>query len=143
MIQRIVSRTTFHFTTRIHLLVNAYGPPVRPEITPGQTPNRLGFDPVIPDNPPGPEVLRADRGYDTTSIRARMQERDILPVISMRKSRAGRAGLDCSLHRLRNPAERCFDKLKNARRIVTRHDKTVESLIDVTSIRLWISRLST
>ncbi|QAX29098.1 hypothetical protein ETW24_06865 [Leisingera sp. NJS204] len=42
--------------------------------------------------------------------------------------------------------ERCFNKLKNARRVATRYDKTAESFlgfIDITSIRLWIRHLST
>lgn len=39
--------------------------------------------------------------------------------------------------------ERCFNKLKNARRIATRYDKTAESFIDITSIRLWLRHLST
>lgn len=37
-------------------------------------------------------------------------------------------------------------KLKNARRVATRYDKTAESFlgfIDITSIRLWLRRLST
>ena len=42
--------------------------------------------------------------------------------------------------------ERCFNKLKNARRVATRYDKTAESFlgfIDITSIRLWLRHLST
>ena len=42
--------------------------------------------------------------------------------------------------------ERCFNKLKNARRVATRYDKTAESFlgfIDITSIRLWFRLLST
>lgn len=51
-----------------------------------------------------------------------------------------------SLHCLRNLVERCFNKLKNARRVATRYDKTAESFlgfIDITSIRLWLRHLST
>ncbi len=39
-----------------------------------------------------------------------------------------------------------FNKLKNARRVATRYDKTAESFlgfIDITSIRLWLRHLST
>ena len=83
---------------------------------------------------------------DASSIRARMQERDLQPVIPMRKSRQKRVSVDRSLHRLRNLVERCFNKLKNARRVATRNDKTAESFlgfIDITSIRLWLRHLST
>jgi transposase len=70
----------------------------------------------------------------------------VLPVIPMRKSRRKRIGVDRSLYRLCNLVERCFNKLKNARRVATRYDKTAESFlgfIDITSIRLWLRHLST
>ena len=119
---------------------------MRTEITPGQTSDYLGFDPVMADNLPSPKVLLADRGYDANSIRARLQERDVLPVIPMRKSRQKHLGRDRSLYRLRNLLERCFNTLKNARRVATGCDKTAESFlgfIDITSIRLWLRHWST
>lgn len=119
---------------------------MRTEITPGQTSDYLGFDLVMADNLPEPAVLLADRGYDADSIRDTMDARDVLPVIPMRKSRKMRVGVDHSLYRLRNLVERCFNKLKNARRVATRYDKTAESFlgfIDITSIRLWLRHLST
>ena len=72
-----------------------------------------------------------------------MNERDILPQIPMRKNRVG---VDHGLYRLRKMVERCFNKLKNARRVATRYDKTAKSylgFIDITSIRLWVRHLST
>jgi len=119
---------------------------MRTEITAGQTSDYLGFDLVMADNLPTPSVLLADRGYDADSIRETMDKRNVLPVIPMRKSRKKRVGVDRSLYRLRNLVERCFNKLKNARRVATRYDKTAESFlgfIDITSIRLWLRHLST
>ena len=119
---------------------------MRTEITPGQTSDSLGFDLVMADNLPSPSVLLADRGYDADSIRAKMEKCDVLPVIPMRKSRKMRVGVDHSLYSLRNFVERCFNKLKNARRVATRYDKTAESFlgfVDITSIRLWLRHLST
>ena len=119
---------------------------MRTEITAEQTSDFLGFDLVMADNLPTPSVLLADRGYDADSIRETMDKRDVLPVIPMRKSRKKRVGVDRSLYRLRNLVERCFNKLKNARRVATRYDKTAESFlgcIDITSIRLWVRHLST
>lgn len=119
---------------------------MRTEITPGQTSDYLGFDLVMADNLPEPSVLLADRGYDADSIREKMGARDVLTQIPMRKSRKMRVGVDHSLYSLRNLVERCFNKLKNARRVATRYDKTAESFlgfIDIVSIRLWIHHLST
>ena len=98
------------------------------------------------DNLPEPKVILTDRGYDADRIRKTMSERDILTQIPMRKTRKMRVSVDHGLHRLRNMVERCFNKLKNARRIATRYDKTAESylgFVDVTSIRLWVRHLST
>ncbi|EBA09798.1 putative transposase [Sagittula stellata E-37] len=119
--------------------------PMRTEITAGQTSDYLGFDRVMADDPSTPSVLLADRGYDVDSMRRSMDKRDVLPVIPMRNSRKMRVGVDRSLYRLRNLAERCFNKLKNARRVATRYDKTAESFlgfVDITSIRLWLRHLS-
>ncbi len=119
---------------------------MRTEITPGQTSDYLGFDLVMADNLPEPSVLLADRGYDADSIREKMDARDVLTQIPLRKSRKMRVGVDHSLYSLRNLVERCFNKLKNARRVATRYDKTAESFlgfIGIASIRLWMRLLST
>lgn len=70
----------------------------------------------------------------------------VVPVIPMRKSRKLRVAVYRKLYRLRKLVERCFNKLKNARRVATCYDKTAESFlgfIDITSIRLWLRQLPT
>lgn len=119
---------------------------MRTEITPGQTSDYRGFDLVMADNLPEPAVLLADRGYDSDDVRRTMEARDVVPVIPMRKSRKLHVAVDRKLYRWRNLVERCFNKLKNARRVATRYDKTAESFlgfIDIASIRLWLRHLST
>ena len=78
---------------------------MRTDITPGQTSDYLGFDLVMDDNLPEPSVLLADKGYDADSIREGMRNRNIQPVIPMRKSRKKRVGVDRPLYRLRNLGE--------------------------------------
>ncbi|SEU08514.1 Transposase [Paracoccus homiensis] len=111
---------------------------MRTEITAGQTSDYLGFDLVMAGNLPTPSVLLADRGHDADSIRKSIDKRDVLPVIPMRKPRKKRLDVDRASYRLRKLVERCFNKLKNARRVATRYDKTAESFlafIDITSVR--------
>ncbi len=75
-----------------------------------------------------------------------MNVREILSRIPMRKTCKMRVGLTHGLYRLRNLIERCCNKLKNARRVATRYDKTAErylGFIDITSIRLGVHHLST
>jgi hypothetical protein len=50
------------FTTKIRLLVNAHGLPMKPEITPGQASGYFGFDLVMADSLPAPGTLPVNRG---------------------------------------------------------------------------------
>ena len=120
--------------------------PMRTDITPGQTSDDPGFDLVMGDSLTEPSILLADKGYVAGSIRDDPRERAIQPVIPVRRLRKTRAGVDRPLYCLRNLPERCFKKLKNARRVAPRHDKTAESSLgfaDIASIRLWLRHLST
>ena len=98
------------------------------------------------DNLPEPCVLLAGRGYDWDKVRETIEAHKVLAVIPMPTSRKMRVALDCTLYKLRNLVERRLTKLRNARRVATRYDKTAESFlgfIDITSIRLWLRHLST
>lgn len=67
-------------------------------------------------------------------------------MILARRTRKVRESVDAHIYALRNRIERCFNRLKNARRVATRYDKTAESFLgfmDITSIRLWLRLLST
>lgn len=92
------------------------------------------------DGPP-PRILLADRGYDSDAIRQDMRARDGIAVIPARKTRKIRESVDGHIYALRNRIERCFNRLKNARRVATRYDKTADSFrgfVQIVSIRLWI-----
>lgn len=52
-----------------------------------------------------PKVLLVYRGYDADSILNSMEDRRVLPVITLRQSRKKRVGVDRSLYRLRNLVE--------------------------------------
>ncbi len=126
--------------------MNSHGLPMRTEITPGQTSDYKGFDLVMAKNLPEPVVLVADKGYDSDTIRENLAEQDIMPVIPMRRNRKNIVPVDTTIYALRNLVERCFNRLKNARRIATRYDKTAASFLgflDVVAIRLWFRHLST
>ena len=112
---------------------------MRTEITPGQDSNYTGYDLVMADNLPQPAVLVADRGYDSDKIREDIESRNALPMIPMRKNRKVRKVVDMTIYTLRNMVERCFNKLKNSRRLAPRYDKTAISfrgLIDIAGLRL-------
>ena len=90
---------------------------------------------------PEPKVLLADKGYDADFIREDMEKRGGYAMIPTRSSRLVQIPVDRAIYALRNRIERCFNKLKNARRLATRYDKTATSyrgFVNVVSLRLWM-----
>ena len=122
---------------------------MRTEITPGRESDYSGYDLVMADNLPQPAVLVADKGYHPDKIREDIKSRNAVPMIPIRKNRKNRKGrrvVDIAIYNLRNMVERCFNKLKNSRRLATRQDKTADSFlgfINIACIRLWLRQLST
>jgi len=89
-----------------------------------------------------PEVLLADRGYDSDAIREDVLARGAVPEIPTRKNRRVQHSVHRALYALRNCIERFINRLKNSRRIATRYDHTASSFLGfamLASIRQWIS----
>ena len=124
-----VGRSRGGLTAKIPLRVNAWGLPMRADVTPGQTSEHRGFDLVVGDDLPAPAALLGDKGYDADRIRAWAEARDAMPVIPMRRCRRARRGVDRALCALRNHIERCIGRLKHSRRIATRYHKTATSFL--------------
>tara|TARA_R110000751_G_scaffold32401_2_gene81459 strand:+ start:1567 stop:1875 length:309 start_codon:yes stop_codon:yes gene_type:complete len=92
-------------------------------------------------NGPPARVPLADRGYDSDAIRQDMEARGGVAVMPARKTRRVRDIVDAHIYAPRNRIERCFNRLKNARRVATRYDKTADSYLgfaQIALIRLWI-----
>ncbi len=88
---------------------------------------------------PEPKVMLADRGYDSDHIRKTLEEKGAAAVIPSRRNRKVQIPVDGHIYALRNRIERCFNKLKNARRLATRYDKTAASylaFVHIAAIRL-------
>jgi transposase len=119
---------------------------MKAEITGGQVSDYRGYDAVMDDDLPQPKVLMADRGYDSEHIREDVEQRGATPIIPARKNRKAPEPIDDFLYALRNLVERRINRLKNARRVATRYDKTAASylgFIELVSARLWFRHLST
>lgn len=100
----------------------------------------------VSHNLPRPAVPVADRGCGSDEVREDIERRNALPLIPMRKNRKLRKAVDRTIYTLRNMVERCFNKLKNSRRLATRHDKTADSFLrvmDIACIRIRLRPLST
>ncbi len=93
------------------------------------------------EDAPDPKIMLADRGYDTDVIRVDLQERGATPIIPTKRNRRVQIETDRPTYALRNRIERCFNRLKNARRFATRYDKLIETFsgfVNLVSIRLWL-----
>lgn len=73
-----------------------------------------------------------------------MEARGVTPIIPMRRSRKVQISIDDHIYALRNRIERCFNRLKNWRRLATRYDKTADSYLGfvlIAAVRLWMRPL--
>ncbi len=88
-----------------------------------------------------PKALLGDKGYDSDAIREDSWFHGTDPVIPTKSNRKVQRPVDPVLYALRNRIERFFNKLKNARRVATRYDKTADSFmafIQLASIKIWL-----
>jgi transposase len=135
-----LGRSKGGFTTKIHLGINALGLPVGFVLTGGEVSDYTGYAPLMAHDGPEAKVRQADKGYDADFIRQDMGDRGRIAVIPTRENRKEQIPVDPAIYALRNIIERCFNKLKNARRLATRYDKTAASFaafVSICSIRLW------
>jgi transposase len=117
------------------------GLPIAIALTGGEVSDYKGYMPVMNAEGPAPRVLLADKGYDADFIRDDMERRGGFAMIPTKRNRLVQLPVDGAIYALRNIIERCFNKLKNARRLATRYDKTAYSysgFIHIVSIRLWM-----
>ena len=117
------------------------GLPIAFALTGGEVSDFKGYLPVMNADGPAPKVLLGDKGYDADFIRQDMADRSGVAMIPTKRNRLVQLPVDAAIYALRNMVERCFNKLKNARRLATRYDKTADSylgFIHLASIRLWM-----
>ena len=95
------------------------------QVTPGQSSDCAQFETLYAAVPALDSLAAAalDKGYDTNSIRDRLTNDGIEPVIPGRSNRVATILYDKNLYKERNCVERFFNKLKQFRRIATRYEK--------------------
>ncbi len=108
-------------TTNIHLAADSWGRPLRIILTPGQA----GDVPQAPALLEGfqPKHVVADKAYDSKDFRNRIARIGACAVIPCNPTRKIQIPYDFTIYKARNRIERCFNKLKHFRRIVTRYDR--------------------
>ena len=91
-------------------------------MTAGQVSDYTGAAALLDDRPKAQWML-ADRGYDADWYRDALQEKGIKPCIPGRKSRLKPIKYDKRRCQSRSRLEIMFGRLKDWRRVATRHDR--------------------
>ena len=145
-----LGRSRGGLTTKIHVVVDAQGLPIRLGLTAGQAHDGQIADQLLSHLGPRTIVL-ADKAYDADRIREMIQDQGATPNIPPKGNRKWKPCFSKRLYRERRAAgelfgerdliERFFSKLKHFRRVATRYDKLAANflaMIQLASMRLWL-----
>ena len=119
-----MGRSRGGLTTKIHVLVNDLGLPLRFHLTPGQAHDGPAAAIPLDQIQPGQAVL-GDKAYDANWIRNMIWEKGATDVIPSKADRKVPIPFDRDLYKQRNNVERFIGRMKKSfRRIATRYEKT-------------------
>jgi transposase len=119
--QQALARSRGGFSTKIHIAVDALGNPLRLLLTAGQRHDSPQAGALIEGFEP--QVLIADKGYDSGSLIKSVVAKDILVVIPPKKNRLEQREYDRHLYRERHLIECLISKIKQYRRVFSRFEK--------------------
>ena len=122
-----LGRSRGGFSTKVHVLCDALGNPVRFILTPGQQADITQAAALLADHQPA--AILADKGYDSNALLAFIANLDAQAVIPPKSNRVEPRELDHYLYAERNQVERLFNRLKHYRRLATRYDKTARNFL--------------
>lgn len=126
-------------TTKIHLLADALGRPLRFLLSGGEVHESRTAE-VMLEGIEADAVI-ADKAYDSDAIRDTAKAAGMKAVIPSRSNRKRRIRHDKALYRERNRIERCFNKLKHFRRLATRYDRRAchfLAFLSLAAAMLWM-----
>ena len=116
-----LGRSRGGLSTKIHLVADAQGRPVRFSLTGGQRADVSQAIPLLTGIETGAVI--ADKGYENNRLPAFIRDQGAEAVIPPKSNRREPWEYDRELYRQRNLIERSFNKLKHWRRIATRYDR--------------------
>ena len=83
--------------------------------------------------PPSAELV-GDKGYDSNDRRAWLAERGTTAVIPSKRNRKVQLNCDTDIYKQRNLVERMFCRFKDWRRVATRDDRNIKTLMPTIAI---------
>jgi len=126
-------------TTKIHMLADTLGRPLRFILTPGQAGDVTTSCALLEGFKA--EAVLADKAYDANWLRALISQMGAEAVIPCNPTRKQPIPYDKMAYRLRNRIERCFNKLKHFRRFANRYDRLAShflAFIQLAAAMIWM-----
>jgi transposase len=117
------------FGTKIHVGFDALGNPVSIQLSPGQDADITHAPAVLGSLEP--EVVIADKGYDSEALVNAIVDRGAEAVIPSRSNRKQAREHDKVLYKERNKAECGINLFKQFRRVATRYEKTAKHYLGI------------
>ena len=87
----------------------------------------------------GARYLLGDKGYDANSVRKRLREAGIVPVIPGRSNRKRKIRYDKARYKDRHLVENAFCTLKDFRRVATRYDKLARNFLSAVALATLVA----
>jgi transposase len=116
-----LGRSRGGLTTKVHLIVDGRGRPLKVMIMPGQQ-GDITTAPALLEGIPARHVL-ADKAYDSNALRAIIKAKRAKAAILSNRTRKKLIHHDNAIYKMRNQIERCINRPKNFRRFATRYDR--------------------
>jgi transposase len=126
-------------TTKIHMVCDTLGRPLRFLLTAGQRHDSLTARALLEGF--RCDAVLADKAYDNNDLRQTIAESGAEAVIPSTRSRKVPIPHDEVVYKERNLVERCFNKLKHFRRFATRYDRRTDhylAFIHLAAVMLWL-----
>lgn len=134
-----MGRSRGGLTTKIHMLADTLGRPLRFIITAGQV-GDITTAPALLDGLAADAVL-ADKAYDSNALRALIADIGAAAVIPSNRCRKLAIPHDTAIYKHRNRIERCFNKLKHFRRFATRYERRTihfAGFVHLAAAMIWL-----
>jgi transposase len=137
--QQALGRSRGGFSTKIHIAVDALGNPLRLILTAGERHDSPLAAALIEGYEP--QVLIADKGYDSDALIKALIAKGIGAVIPPKKNRTEMREYDRHLYRERHLIECFIGKIKQYRRVFSRFEKLSKNylgFLSFVSALIWL-----
>lgn len=136
-----MARSRSSLSTKIHLACDALGYPLGFIITGANVSDFDQAKPLLKTHLKPNAFAIMDKGYDSDSIRAFVNQLGGIAVIPPKANRAAKPDFDEHLYHERHRIENLFCRLKSYRRIATRYEKlhvTFAAMVSLSCILVWL-----